>query len=112
MTTGRERLRTEAPGEYLTQDRRYLISRADNGSWYLFETQRIGGDSIFFGPTLRSVRDRLSRLRRRCTLQPCIDGRADDCTGIASAYAGRCGPCDMGLTEAEELANDVRHYGW
>jgi hypothetical protein len=45
-------------------------------------------------------------------LQPCIDGRAKDCTGIASAFAGRCGPCDLILSEAEELTNDKRHLGW
>jgi hypothetical protein len=45
-------------------------------------------------------------------LQPCIDGRADDCTGIGSAFAGSCGPCDLLLSEAEELENDKRHIGW
>jgi hypothetical protein len=64
MSSARERLRAEGAGEYMTEDGRYLISRADNGSWYLFETARIGGDSIFFGPTLRAVRDWLARLRR------------------------------------------------
>jgi hypothetical protein len=64
MSSTRERLRAEGAGEYITEDGRYLISRADNGSWYLFDRGVIGGDSIFFGPTLRSVRDWLVRLRR------------------------------------------------
>lgn len=56
------RLRRIAPGEY--EYGRLLISQADNGTWYVFDTTVEGGDSIDFGPTLRDVKTRLGRLRR------------------------------------------------
>ena len=57
-------LRRVAPGEYETRDGRLRISQAENRSWYVFDVDDPGSDSIDFGPTLADVRSRLTDRRR------------------------------------------------
>lgn len=62
MTDG-PTLRRLGPGEYETRDGLLSVSRAENGSWYVFDSNVPGSDSIDFGPTLADVRSRLNRRR-------------------------------------------------